>query len=107
MLKFQKKGQEVEAEEATVEVKDVATVKMEALVDQKRNSGELEILEEVMTKANAEVLTTIRITKTKVAMNLLLEDQTLAQNQITVPKGRNLEDLVVGQELKHFNFLIN
>ena len=80
MLKFQKKDQEVEVAEAMVEVKEGATANTGILVGLKRNSRGLEIREEVMKKASVEVLTTIRITKTKIAMDLLPEDQNLALN---------------------------
>ena len=102
MLKFQKKDQEVEA---TAEVKDEAIVKMKVL---KGNSRALEIREEVMIKVNAEALSAILITKTKIVMDLLPEDQILVQNQLMAQKVINQVDLVVGQELKYFiNFLTN
>ena len=60
-LKFQKKDQELEAEEATAGVKDEATVKMLALVDQKRNQGDPEILTGLRSFNDASLCSQARI----------------------------------------------
>jgi hypothetical protein len=61
-------------EEATAEVKEEAIIKMKALEVIKRNIKDLEIQEKVMTKTNAEVLTTILIPKKMTVIHPHQED---------------------------------